>query len=269
MRKKCAFCRRDDRKISKEHILPTWMKSCLPRPGSVRIVTSDIRKGGYTQRKWVAHDTLGATINDICKPCNEGWLERLESSFRTFGCNLIGGKPAALTPREITVLASWAYKTHMVYDLRNPRESRSFFPAQLRAFHDSPVATLQGLAVFAGAYDGEQAATFAGHLPGIYWLKNGKPMRFTVATFSVGCLVLQVLTYDHHALPPPGIWIPHLYPGFENTFPRIWPLIEHLGLGVIQWPPGNRLTTRDLITLRDTKSSAGSIVRAPVTPGQF
>jgi hypothetical protein len=101
-------------------------------------------------------------------------------------------------------------------------------------------------------------------MPGLYKLQSGKSMRFGVGVFSVGRFVFHGITYDSHALPPPGIWIPHAYPEFRNELTLAWPLIERGGKWgrYLDWPPPTSLSNDTLIRLRSKTSAIGTIWRS-------
>jgi hypothetical protein len=105
--------------------------------------------------------------------------------------------------------------------------------------------------VWCGAYDGALAATSSSHARIVTRLEDGQRFGHSRGTFSVGCFAFQVVTYDSHALPASGIWIPDMDPAFRDTMFLFWPLLSADGLGVVtRWPPGSRLDTRRLLALR-------------------
>jgi hypothetical protein len=83
---------------------------------------------------------MGLTVNDICKSCNEGWLEELENRVRPFACDMIGGRSMALSVEQVSLLAAWAYKTILIFDLRNPKDDRAYLSIERQRFYESPTA---------------------------------------------------------------------------------------------------------------------------------
>lgn len=121
--KSCVFCSKSlpAVKITKEHVLRRWLKHSLDLPNSA-----------YKKEGWHA-DSAGAkvehfrrvpnspferVVNDVCKTCNEGWLEgRIEKPVGELLVHLALGCRAAIDRRSAILLAIWAAKTALVIAL--------------------------------------------------------------------------------------------------------------------------------------------------------
>ena len=63
---------------------------------------------------------MGVRVNAVCKPCNEGWMERLETEVRSFLTPMIrDGSETTLSREQQFTLARWALKTAMVFEFTN------------------------------------------------------------------------------------------------------------------------------------------------------
>jgi len=93
-------------KMSKEHAIPQWVARDL---GVVR-VNPMIKGSGIVVRPMNGVDVL---VNRVCKPCNEGWMQRLEASFATTVPGILTGQgiPITLQPADQEMLGLWATKT--------------------------------------------------------------------------------------------------------------------------------------------------------------
>jgi hypothetical protein len=64
---------------------------------------------------------MGLTVNAVCKPCNEGWMARLENQVRPFLTPMIrDGAETVLSREQQFSLARWMLKTAMVFEFTNP-----------------------------------------------------------------------------------------------------------------------------------------------------
>jgi hypothetical protein len=74
---------------------------------------------------------MGVRLNDICRRCNSGWMERIESATRPILTPPIQGTGVVLGAEDARGLAVWSLKTAMVIDLLT-RSPDSFFTANER-----------------------------------------------------------------------------------------------------------------------------------------
>lgn len=248
-RKKCAFCQRDDRKITNEHVWPDWIRNCLP-PGFKQLHVQ-MHRAKNEVRHWSPKDSTGVTVNDICKPCNEGWMHVLEESVREpFLCEMIKrGASVALNEKQVTTLATWAYKIVLVFNLVGPSELRCFTQAHYDALYADPSKPpLSGLVIWLASYDGSMLSTATDR--GLTFSDHGGEV--IVATYSVGRFAFQALLYDPNGLPSPGVWIPHIPPEYADKLVLLWPIVAVPGQGYsFWWPPSTVLDDAGMIALRN------------------
>jgi hypothetical protein len=126
MRRKCAFCFSSENKISGEHVWPNWIRKALRQPPT-RVA---FHRAGRPPREWRATD-MGVRVNDICRPCNHGWMEHIESVTQPILTPAIRGEETELGVSDLDRLAVWALKTAMVVDLMT-KAPNSFFTDQER-----------------------------------------------------------------------------------------------------------------------------------------
>jgi len=109
----CIFCNQEKEK-AKEHIWPKWLQ---------------IRIGGSTKGVFAGtHAKLGVipiserissgenlVLGTVCKDCNNGWMEKLESEFRPLLDVLLKkSDKILLNKKDSIILSHWAFKTACV-----------------------------------------------------------------------------------------------------------------------------------------------------------
>jgi len=226
-----AFCQREDQKISNEHIWPNWARKYLPVHENL---TVEMHRIGRNASRWSPKDSAGVTINDVCKLCNEGWMHTLEGAVEPFLSHMISGdRPVELSPDQATTFAAWTYKITLLFDLIGPRDHRRFETAAYQAFYESRRARLTSVTWFA-AFIGSMLSTATDR--GLAIKAGGGEV--VAATFSIGRLAFQLLSYDPRALPRPGVWIPHLPLELAARVGLLWPILAAPDQACgSSWPP--------------------------------
>src|SRR5689334_3945638 len=101
--------------MTDEHALPDWVERVLPGAGDFTIALEDDR--GET--KWSkAAPKIDQKIARVCRPCNEGWMSRLEADCIPALTPMIRleDAPHALTEAQQRNIASWAMKTGLMLE---------------------------------------------------------------------------------------------------------------------------------------------------------
>jgi hypothetical protein len=103
--KAVRFCGSSAAKISNEHAWPNWIRPLLPAKVSTIVGTRPSKKPiNFPGR----YDDMGVRVNAVCKPCNEGWMERLETEVRSFLTPMIrDGSETMLSREQQFTLARW------------------------------------------------------------------------------------------------------------------------------------------------------------------
>jgi hypothetical protein len=236
----CAFC--GEPGASDEHVFAEWISKLVGAPPA-----------GWRVSKSSGRTTDGLRYLNVktraaCRPCNTGWMSRLEQRAASLLIPIIQGRPTTWTrlADQVTVSA-WVFKTAMTFDrsFRPPYTSPDEHPRYLFANHLQPPGSVQ---ISLGHYVPE-----AGDDARPVWGGNARLTihddRFTEPayriTFNVG-----------HA-----IFLVHGLPGVENegyeygrgvfvggeqvpdAFRRLWPF----SWTPYEWPPrGFRFNTAAL-----------------------
>lgn len=111
--KRCIFCNTsaNDVKITKEHVLPKWMKKSVPCLKIYKYMST------FNQEKPVRRNLRGQTpfdmtISAVCVRCNNGWMsEKIEVPASKILKNLIFSKKTLLDKEQLKLLSLWAVKT--------------------------------------------------------------------------------------------------------------------------------------------------------------
>lgn len=114
--------------MSKEHVWPSWVRERLPesvRERRIDYVFKDSARGGEFRR--VAQQPIfDLRVRSVCKPCNEGWMSRIEVGASRFASGMLEGRGRLLHSGGQTALARWALLKAMVGQLvfrSSPKES--------------------------------------------------------------------------------------------------------------------------------------------------
>jgi hypothetical protein len=120
--KTCVFCKKSspEVKISREHVLRKKIKNILPEIDGMFLhqFNFDTQTGDLSHKsKNIPQSPYELQVNDVCKTCNEGWMERLEVEAEEFLFPLISGEIIELPKNATDILALWGAKTAAVRGL--------------------------------------------------------------------------------------------------------------------------------------------------------
>lgn len=110
----CRFCRLTRQK-AKEHIWPRWLQ--IKMYGNTKWPFAGAHVSTLSEVSNVRrHTGENLVLGDVCKVCNGGWMNDLESKFRPIHERIIVDRTAVkrLTKLEREDLANWAFKTAIV-----------------------------------------------------------------------------------------------------------------------------------------------------------
>lgn len=238
-RKKCIFCDDDAAKITGEHVWSAWIG---------RLFTSSAYTWKYVDPetgKVQVRDfkTIDFTVNDVCKPCNEGWLSQLEARAKlAFSSMIRDPMEFSLLSSGAVLLAAFAFKSAVTATCMNKNREAFFTPAARLRFKNSlqiPIGTQMWLARFSGG--AASSGLFSGHVlePNA---PKGSPLyglEMYAFTYVAGRLVLQVLAPRWADIMKRGRPLPMLRPStaWNSVSTQFWPN-EGLPIG---WPPEKNL----------------------------
>jgi hypothetical protein len=120
----CIFCARDTKRgsSSREHLWAAWVRDNVPVDDTAGAQTISVGTRVIERRP---RRTPGAleqiSIGNVCRDCNHGWLERLETATKAFAIDLILGNVRTLAPAEIRLLARWASVRCLVHEQTHPQ----------------------------------------------------------------------------------------------------------------------------------------------------
>lgn len=120
----CAFCGSDG-PMSKEHVLPRWIRKRFPGEGAQEHWSRTDLEGGTVQKRRYPMVPFELTVREVCRSCNNGWMASLETKVKPIlGPMLTSSIRLPLSIDEQESLAFWAAKTLMVAQSTLPREQR-------------------------------------------------------------------------------------------------------------------------------------------------
>lgn len=117
----CVFCGQTNVKMSKEHVFGDWISRYfieelgVDLKGVAEMVDVD---GQITQ---FPTTPFQQKVRIVCKPCNEGWMSKLENDVMEMLKLMMIGKPVMLRSNAKKHLAFWCAKTALVLDHLHPQ----------------------------------------------------------------------------------------------------------------------------------------------------
>ena len=129
----CVFCSSDG-KPTKEHIIPKWLGPELYRAQPPTGQSAEEKRFTHRfnpgpgddslPREWSANE-VDLLTNSVCGQCNSGWLHDLEFVARPLLTRLVMGEPTDLATDQQKTVATWAYKTALLFQLLRAADARA------------------------------------------------------------------------------------------------------------------------------------------------
>ncbi|MEY9937308.1 hypothetical protein [Streptacidiphilus sp. MAP5-3] len=121
--RRCIFCGKA-RGMSREHLWPDYLSDYTSTDDDTR---TSVSVGFTHDDSGVAHifpketreqagSALQFSMREVCEPCNNGWMSRLEERLKPRLLGLMRAERMTLDADEIALLATWATKTTMVHE---------------------------------------------------------------------------------------------------------------------------------------------------------
>lgn len=234
-RMKCIFCQREG-KASKEHLWPRWAQDTYDEDERDQRVPHSIEPHDQPHKTWDA-PAFSATLKDVCRKCNNGWMSTIEAEAKTYMEPLIRGEEGLMIdPDAQWTISRWTYLKVLLFERVDTRQR--LLPE--RHYHemyeslDDPVLPAN-MSVFMAAHEGERHGQYAHRL--LADAATQKPELF-MGTITIRKLVVQVIEDISED-------------GAVKTFQRdkriagqdarIWPFSKPF-----EWPPGLALTDAGL-----------------------
>lgn len=128
VKRTCVFCGRTP--LSREHVFPRWLTTVLPdqersRGQDTAMVYLD---GSGNSKPLMNHREMkeqftSTTVTRVCRECNHGWMNDLETSVRPSLSQLVRGQAVYLNRETLLTLATWIAKTCLMADFTYPESS--------------------------------------------------------------------------------------------------------------------------------------------------
>ena len=230
MARTCIYCAAETT-MTGEHVFPNWINDLYPAAevGETEVFNRLIAFGEPTvDRAYSKKDVASLRTKFVCASCNNGWMSALEDEARMVLIPLAKGERRTLSLHSQLVVATWAVKTFQIYETiwrRPPLSSAADRTTVMRERRPSARSR-----VWALAYDGTIGPLRATYLVAEV-SEPGRPAmgRAYLATFQLGCLVLQVAGADNGIETGGGLaTVGERTPRRLQLFPP---------LPTLQWPP--------------------------------
>jgi hypothetical protein len=129
----CIFCRKPG--LTYEHVWPDWLKKYVPKDMTEYSSLSVIVHQTHSEprRKKRSGDPRSRRLRVVCKPCNTGWMGKLQERAKSYLLPLIHGDAASLDTTAQTAVSAWITMFVMVAEYFDPskvatsQEQRSYF----------------------------------------------------------------------------------------------------------------------------------------------
>lgn len=125
--KSCVFCGKSapEVKMSKEHVMRSALSKYLPAQNKEVNWHQKFRPDGVSEiasrRIKTPQSPFDMVVNDVCKVCNEGWLNiNVEMPAEEYLARAMQGLRMPLTSNTCRAIALWAAKTAAVRALMDP-----------------------------------------------------------------------------------------------------------------------------------------------------
>jgi hypothetical protein len=255
MPRTCAFCGAPA--DSQEHVWPDWLRRATGTDEAMPHVITQQR--GFDEpeiiRQW-DDQPYKLTVRAVCRDCNNGWMSQLEHDAQRILSGMIAGRGREMHRGEQTRLATWAFKTAVMFDRVLPEDSWIIPPAQAHALWDHlqpPPATRIWLASYNENYVGISGmngseATLEGQE--ITDVRN-----VYIRTFTMGPVVFQVYGTTNPGLADLDVTWP------IPTIHQIWPF-----KGAVTWRPSPAMNDQELALFTDHIAAGLKLASLSVDP---
>jgi hypothetical protein len=183
MSKQCLFC--DNQADTKEHLWPDWALQGLKRVHPIRqVIQKSTPKEFYGDVR----------MKCVCSCCNHGWMSDLENSVRAVVGAMVHDISVTIDVETQDAISRWVAKTAMVLEAAIPVEKRFYSRDERREVRVRGRIPERSM-IWLGRMS--EVGVFAAGTR--VWLNidndPDKRANGVVATFSVGNLAMQILTF--------------------------------------------------------------------------
>lgn len=231
-RSACVFCGATNRKLSKEHVWPKWLRKLIELGEGPRIQHSRIRsqRGQVVERTDWPAIPIDWQVKAPCKPCNETWMDRLERECRPRLIPMLRNEMVTLDADDQRALAKWVTLKALMAQYGHPPGMQVIPPQSYHRFYRSQ-ALPPGAQIWTGRYDGAGAwPCDYQHLP-LYMTPGAGPEpaspNANFAAFTIGYVAFL---YFGHELESGPVFTPRS--SVSRYWQPIWPTSP-----MVVWPP--------------------------------
>jgi hypothetical protein len=119
----CIFCGSPG--LSREHVFADWLRNYVPRDlerhtQKHSIVGPRMEVWAESTRKF-SGDPRSRRVPVVCRPCNQGWMGKMQERAKPYLLPLILGQSSKLRPTGQSAVAAWATMAVMVAEHVDPR----------------------------------------------------------------------------------------------------------------------------------------------------
>jgi hypothetical protein len=234
MARRCAFC--GGTSLTKEHVIPRWLSDVLPEQERFRgqdqatVLLAPERTSKDPHHREMMETFNSATVKAVCGPCNNGFMNDIETTARPFLSAMVRGNLAMpLDIAAATAIATWTVKTSLMVQLTGSE------PAALEQVYQDFYATRRPppeCMVWAAPVDDQDWALRAECRLMLYAL-NGQsvtqddPPNILSVTIGLGKLLLHTII---DPILGNSTW--NLTSAFQGALVPIWP-----DPCLAKWPP--------------------------------
>ncbi len=234
---RCIFC--DGFGLSKEHVLPDWLRSIFPRLATdthtfnaaswlnlptVGMVPLPSKKSGQGH-------SLSKKVRVVCEQCNTGWMHAMEDAVKPLLEDLVWGRPRTINVNEQRELAAWIAKTTMTAEFLMP--SQVAIKKTERAAFKENLEPNKNWKIWIGLYQGLKwrAGGIFHHGLGLY----PPPHLIKVGVKNTQCTAIGLGHLFVYAFSTEEDGVPFaLSEQLAVNIPQIWPINSD----TINWVPG-------------------------------
>ena len=245
----CVFCGNSGA-LTGEHVLGDWLTT-------IGLPMDEVAHGAgwlnMMDRPMGVSQPFRRTVNDVCGPCNYGWMSALEAVAKRVLTPFILGGPGVIESADRGALAAWLQKTTLVAMLMSPEEDRvrgyglpssEYHELYERRGTQEPLPATQ---VWIGRYEGRGRTGSTWVVPQVVAI-DGLPELNTPQAYAMtvvlGQLILHGVRFTSTAL--------RVDLATERGLPCLWP-----GDGPVAWPEGQPVLEADFLQF-----SAGKELRS-------
>lgn len=224
-RRVCLWC--GSTPLSREHVNPRWLTTVLPEQdkqraqdmASYQVGPSGLLQPGGDARRTVQEGFTEMTSKAVCRPCNHGWMETLESAARPILTPMIQGHPTVLTAADLKILGRWAVKSAFIANTTGGEDRADLDDAAAKFYRQQqcPPETY----VWIGAHNNPDFALLNevhGFLVDGEGVDMSQRPNTMAVTFGLGRLVLQTILTSCTSLVHP-----QLDKMTHRAVRRVWP----------------------------------------------